>query len=124
MLTYISKPYIQATIFIGVTLVLLLIVRPKQEETLWILAGTLYILFMVANGVMLFWQEAHWPYFFLSLLISILYLFIAQAIVTVHVRLFNTPGSGESSMIFLVVIYHPIVLLGVIFLKWMYRLLF
>ncbi|ELR69374.1 hypothetical protein C900_05064 [Fulvivirga imtechensis AK7] len=35
-------------------------------------------------------------------------------------ELLKLKGSGESGMIFLVIIYHPFLLLLVVFLKWVY----
>lgn len=124
LLATLQKPFAQSILFLGLTVLLLLIVRPKQEEMVWTLAGILYILFILTNSIFLFWQTTVWSYFFYSLLFTLIYLFSIQGLVAAHLRLFTTTGAGESSMIFLVVIYHPFALLFVIFLKWLYRVIF
>jgi hypothetical protein len=120
LLQGIYKPMYQAIACVLVLLILYVIFRPNDEERVWVLAGVTYLLFILLNAVMLWFVPAHWTYFFMSLLISVAYLFVANLIVTGYTSSFNVKGSGESSMIFLVIIYHPFVLLLVIFAKWLY----
>lgn len=120
LLNSIHRPWYQALFCIVLMLVLVAIIRPDKEDSLWVIAGLSFVLFMLLNSAMIWASPTQWTYFFLSLLISVAYLFVANVIVTGYVSSFNVKGSGESSMIFLVIIYHPFALLLVMFVKWLY----
>lgn len=120
LLSLIQKPLYQLIFFTLVTIVLLIIIRPGKTDTLWTIAGVLYALFILTNAVMVCFQVNVWPYFFYSLLFSVLYIFIAGGITSAYTGITNVEGSGESGMIFLVIMYHPFGLLIMIFLKWLY----
>jgi hypothetical protein len=120
LLNSIYRPWYQALFCIVLMLVLVAIIRPDKEDSLWVIAGLSFVLFMLLNSAMIWASPTQWTYFFLSLLISVAYLFAANVIVTGYVSSFNVKGSGESSMIFLVIIYHPFALLLVMFVKWLY----
>jgi hypothetical protein len=65
-----------------------------------------------------------WPYFFISLLCSVGYLLVVSFLAPLLIQLQRAEGSGESAMIFLVIIYHPFILLLMFLAKWMYLKLF
>jgi hypothetical protein len=116
-----AKPHMQLLIMAGVMLLLLLLSFAKRTDTLWVIAGISYIVFIAVNSVMLFWNEHHWQYFFYSLLVSVIFIGVGWGQVKLIENLYSTTGSEESSMIFLVVIYHPFVLLLCIFIKSLLR---
>jgi len=123
-LYFIQKPLYQALLFIGVTLVLFIAIRPQKTETLWTIAGAVYGLFILTNTIVLCFEANVWSYFLYSMLFTVLYLLVAGAMVSAFSSMLKAGGSGESGMIFLVIIYHPFLLLLMIFLKWIYFKIF
>ena len=119
-----SKPYLQALIFIFVSLLVLLIWRPKEVDTVYTISGVIYAVFIVVNCVLIFFVPRVWPYFFYSMLFSVLYIIAMAMLIEVYNRIRATDGSGESGMIFLVIMYHPLAALLAIFFKWLYRMIF
>lgn len=115
---FLSKPYGLAIGFLVVMLFIFVLLRPKNPNTLYTIAGVLYVIFILANSVMIFFAENTWSYFFISLLFSLLYLFAVELLTSTYIRIARADGSGESAMIFLVIIYHPFVLLLAILVKW------
>ncbi len=120
LLDSIYRPVYQAILCIVLMLILCTIIRPTKVDTLWVIAGLSYIFFILPNSIMIWFTTTPWTYFFISLFVSVGFLFVANLIVTGCSSLFNAKGSGESSMIFLVIIYHPFALLLVILVKWLY----
>ena len=121
---FIQKPLYQALLFTGITLLVLAVIRPQKADTLWTIAGALYGLFILTNAIAICFEANVWQYFFYSLLFSVLYLLVAAVIVSGFSKLLEVTGSGESGMIFLVIIYHPFILLLMIFMKWIYFKIF
>jgi hypothetical protein len=124
VLYLVQKPLYQALLFTGVTLLLFIIIRPQKTETLWTIAGAVYGLFILTNTIALCFEANVWSYFLYSMLFTVLYLLIAGVMVSAFSSMLKAEGSGESSMIFLVIIYHPFLLLLTIFLKWVYFKIF
>ena len=118
LLQLFHKPAYQAFFFILLTIVLALIIRPRSAEKVWVMCGVMYCFFIVTNSVLSFWAAEVWSYFFLSLGFTLLYLILIAVIVKIIVSALKLAGSEESAMIFLVVIFHPVALLLVLFLKW------
>jgi hypothetical protein len=121
---FVSRPYLQASAFIVVTVLVLTIVRPREADTSYSLSGVIYVVFIVANCVMMFFVPRIWPYFLYSMLSSALYIVVVATVIEIYNRMASATGSGESGMIFLVIIYHPPAALLAIFLKWLYNLVF
>ena len=114
----IHKPFYQSLIFILFTILVTIIIKPKTADHLWVICGCIYGLFMLTNAVLAFSAVDIWSYFFISLGISILYLCMTAVTVNMLMHILKLTGSQESAMIFMVVIFHPIVLLMAVFLKW------
>jgi hypothetical protein len=123
-LNFVYRPVGQAVIFLIISMVLVVAARVKNPETMWIIAGVCYGLFIVSNSVMVWKSATPWSYFLISLLLSVGYLFVAWGIMSIYASLLKISGSNESSMIFLIVMYHPFALLIVMFLKWLFLKLF
>ncbi len=121
---FIQKPYGQLATFLSLTLLVLIIVRPRQAEPLWTMAGLFYICFILANAIFIWRAEHQWLYLLYSLGCSVAYILIISGLTSAYTSIANVDGSGESGMIFLVIIYHPFILLFVIFLHWLYMKLF
>jgi len=125
LIYFIQKPLYQWLTFVALAFILLFIIfRPRQEDTIWVIAGVTYLAFMFVNTVFIWTAESMWSYFFFSLLFSVLYLAAASAMTSVYSEMVDTKGSGESGMIFLVIIYHPFLLLLVVLVKWLVFKLF
>jgi len=115
-----QKPYIQALLFILLTILSIVIIAPKNADKTWSIAGFVFIGFMLLNSVLICTVSNSWTYFFYSLGFSVLYLLSIAIIIPSLIKLLKIEGSGESAMIFIWIIYHPILLLVVLSLKWTY----
>jgi hypothetical protein len=120
MQALIAKPIVQAAMFMLLSMVLIPIFRPKNAETVWSIAGVVYALFIVANSILVCFVTNVWPYFWYSMLLSFAYLVVAGLVVMAYLKLAGTQGSNESGMVFVVIMYHPVALLVMIFLRWAY----
>ena len=119
LLQALHKPWYQAGTLLALTAVLFILFRPKQQDSLWLMAGLGYALFILVNAVASWFSDNGWTYALLSLLMSVLYLAAAGALVTLFTSLLRATGGGESAMIFLIIIYHPIALMLVKFAQWL-----
>jgi hypothetical protein len=115
------EPLYQVAFFLLLTMVLIPFLRSKGPNAIWNVAGVLYIAFIFANAIFFWFEDGTWSYFFISLVYSLLYLLLAGGLVSFLIKALKIDGSGESAMIFLVIIYHPVILLLVILLKWIVR---
>ena len=115
-----TKPFFQMAVFTALSVVLLLLLRPKNVNAVYNTTGVIYAIFILVNSIVVVFAARHWPYFFSSILFSVLYVVTVSFLAPLYIRLARLDGSGESGMIFLVIIYHPFALLLVIFLKWAY----
>ncbi|MFZ6009090.1 MAG: hypothetical protein ACOYXT_01985 [Bacteroidota bacterium] len=116
---FIQKPFGQLVSFLSLTLAILIIFRPKNADTVWTMAGLLYVGFIIANTIFMWKAENTWTYFFISVGFSILYILVVAGTTSIYEKLVDMEGSGESGMIFLVVIYHPFTLLITILARWL-----
>jgi hypothetical protein len=114
------KPFYQFGAVVLLNIVALLIARPGKADGAWVISGIAYAFFILLNAILIFWADTHWRYFFVSLACSLLYIGVASLVVPGYIKFFNVSGSGESGMIFLIIMYHPIVLLVSIFIKAMF----
>jgi hypothetical protein len=120
----IQKPFIQFLISISLTILLILFIGNKSAEKTWTLAGLFFIGFIVINSIIICTIPNTWTYFFYSLGFSVLYLICVAVLIPFLIKKMNIEGSGESGMIFIFIIYHPLFLLFVLFLKWLYLKVF
>jgi cation transporter-like permease len=93
-------------------------VSSKSANAVWNVAGLLYVGFIFANAVFILFDDHIWTYFFVSLAYSLVYIVVAGIIVSLLIHALKVKGSGESAMIFVSILYHPVVLLLMILLKW------
>lgn len=124
MISVLQKPSYQFLIIQLLSIVAVVIYRPLNVDSSWTTIGLFYILFIAVNSLFILSISQVWTYFFTSLGFSIIYVLLAYLVVTVVNELLKLKGSGESGMIFLVIIYHPFLLLFVMFLKWIYGKIF
>jgi hypothetical protein len=115
-----QKPFIQALFFILITIISVFIIGPKDADNTWIIAGYIFIGFMLINSILICTVSNSWNYFFHSLGFSALYLMSVGIIIPASIKLLKIEGSAESAMIFIFIIYHPVLLLFMLFLKWAY----
>jgi hypothetical protein len=116
----IHKPICQGSLFLILTVLIACIARPQSADRLWVISGLLYGCFIVTNAVVAFFVMDTWPYFFISLGVSFLYLLVIAVTVKMFMHVFHLEGSEESAMVFMIVIFHPLALLLAIFLKWIF----
>jgi len=115
---YLSRPHVHVLIFLAISLAVFFVLRPKDANSLYSMAGVVYAVFILANSILIFYAPNTWSYFFTSLLFSLVYLLAIALMASMYIHLAKVEGSGESAMVFLVVMYHPLALLFMIFLKW------
>ncbi|MFZ5843869.1 MAG: hypothetical protein ACOY3E_13340 [Pseudomonadota bacterium] len=121
LLPTLHQPWYQAGALLALTVLLFILLRPKQQDSLWLIASLGYALFILVNALASWFSDSGWTYALLSLLTSVLYLAAAAAIVTLFTSLLQAKGAGESAMIFLIIIYHPVALALVKLSQWLYR---
>lgn len=119
-----QRPFVQVLFFILITILSVFIIEPKNADSIWVIAGYVFIGFMLVNSILICTVSNGWSYFFYSLGFSALYLVIIGIIITTSIKLLKMEGSAESAMIFIFMIYHPVLLLFILFLKWTYFKLF
>lgn len=123
-LSILQKPIYQLLIIQALSVLAVLVYKPHGVNAAWTVIGLFYILFILVNSVFIWPATSPWQYFFISLGISILYLLISWMACSGLSRLLKLEGSGESSMLFLVIIYHPFTLIFIMLVKWVYGKLF
>jgi len=124
ILELLQRPFVQMLGFVLLTIPTIFIIGPKNADHVWTIAGFIYIGFILVNSILIFFASPGWSYFFYSLGFSVLYLVSIFIVITALIKLLKIEGSGESAMTFLFIIYHPVFLLFVLFLKWAYYKLF
>ena len=124
MQEFIERPLLQAGFFILLSIVILPIVRPKDADSVWSIAGAVYGVFILVNSVLILFVPRVWFYFLYSMLFSFVYLLATAVTIPAYIKLTNTAGSNENAMVFLVAMYHPLAALLVIFLQWAYLTVF
>lgn len=112
-------PIGQFIILLALCMLVVCLLRPTVLDRLWVIGGIHYLLFILVNVSLCWFADSGWLYFLYSLLLSALFLIGVNGIIQVYARWRTVTGSGESSMIFLVIIYHPILLLFVMLIRWM-----
>ncbi len=117
---WLQKPFHQLLLFIPITLVCFLVTRQVKVDSAWTLAGLVYACFILVNSIFICFAEKPWYYFLISLGVSVLYIIIIGILLPFLIKLMKMEGTGESGMIFLIIIYHPLALVLAIFLKWLY----
>ena len=114
-----QKPHYQALLFLVLTPIVILILQPKSADNAWVIAVLSFVLFLIVNSVFLWFDESPWSYFFYSIGCALGYILVIAVMVPALLNLMRLDGSGESAMAFLVLMYHPPVLLLVMAAKWM-----
>jgi hypothetical protein len=115
-----QKPAYQAILFLLLTPVVLLILRPKTADRAWVFAACTFIAFIVVNAALIWFDDRPWRYFFYSLGSAIGYLFGIAIVMAALLKIMNLKSSVESAMTFLVIIYQPFALLLVMLVKWIF----
>ena len=115
---YLLKPYAHVVLFLAITIVVLALPPAKNANVVYSRAGVIYALFILVNSIVVFLSPDTWSYFFISLLFSIIYIVVVSLLCSSYIKLTKVQGSGESAMVFLVIIYHPVALLLMIAIKW------
>ncbi|MES2730570.1 MAG: hypothetical protein V4714_02435 [Bacteroidota bacterium] len=122
---YVSqRPVYQGLFFFLLAVLIIILLRPRNPNGTWNIAGVLYVLFILTNSVCILTVDTVWMYFLFSLLSSVLYLLLSSWVIAALIDWMGADGSGESSMIFLSIIYHPVLLLLVLFLQWAWQRFF
>lgn len=117
----IQQPAYQALLFLLLTPIVILIIRPKSADTAWLIAACTFVLFLIVNAGLLWFDDSPWRYFFYSIGFTVGYLLIIAIIIPVLLRVLRLESSGESAMAFLILIYQPIALLLVMLAKWIFQ---
>lgn len=118
MYLFIQKPVYQAILFLLLTPLLILIIKPRSEDKAWVIATILFVLFLIVNAALLWFDDKPWRYFFYSIGCSVAYLILISPLMEGFLKFMRLDDSGESAMAFLVIMYQPFALLLVILAKW------
>ena len=115
---FIQKPAYQALLFLLLTPILIFVIQPKSAETAWLIAAYTFVLFLIVNAGLLWFDDSPWRYFFYSIGFAVGYLLFIAIIMPGLLRVLQLKGSEESAMAFLILIYQPFALLLVMLAKW------
>ncbi len=116
----IKGPFVQMLVFVSLTVLSVFIIKPKSTDKAWSRAGIVFTGFMLVNSAVLWFASNAWSYFFYSLGFSVLYLVSMAILLPALIKGLKIQGSAESAMVFIFIIYHPLLLLAVLFFKWIY----
>ena len=114
----IQKPAYQALLFLLLTPILILVIQPKSADMAWVIAAYIFVLFLIVNAGLLWFDDSPWRYFFYSIGFAVGYLLFIAIIMAGLLRVLQLKGSEESAMAFLILIYQPFALLLVMLAKW------
>ena len=115
---FIQKPAYQVLLFVLLTPILIFILRPKSVDMAWLIAAYTFVLYMIVNAVLLWFDNNPWRYFLYSIVCTLGYLLLVAIIMRALLKVLRLEGSEESAMVFLIMIYQPFALLLVMLVKW------
>ena len=84
----------------------------------WLIAAGTFVLFLIVNAGLLWFDDSPWRYFFFSIGLAMGYLILIAIIMPGLLKVLKLKSSEESAMAFLVLIYQPFALLLVMLVKW------
>ena len=116
--SFIQKPAWQALLFLVLTPILIFIIHPKSAESAWTIAIYTFVMFLVINAALMWFDESPWRYFFYSLGSAVGYLLLIAVIMMGVLSVLKLKSSEESAMAFLILIYQPFALMLVMLTKW------
>ena len=115
---FMQKPAYQALLFLLLTPILIFVIQPKSADAAWTIAAYTFVLFLIVNAVLLWFDDSPWRYFFYSIGFAVGYLLVIAIMMQGLLKVLRLEGSEESSMAFLTLIYQPFALLLVMLAKW------
>ena len=118
MYLFIQKPAYQVLLFVLLTPILIFILRPKSVDMAWLIAAYTFVLYMIVNAVLLWFDNNPWRYFLYSIVCTLGYLLLVAIIMRALLKVLRLEGPEESAMVFLIMIYQPFALLLVMLVKW------
>lgn len=113
-----QKPGCQALLFLLLTPIVIIVMQPKSADMAWLIAASIFGLFLVVNAGLLWFDDSPWRYFFYSICFALGYLLFIAIIMRGLLRVLQLESSEESAMVFLILIYQPFALLLVMLAKW------
>lgn len=113
-----QQPVYQAAVCIIFTILLNMLLKPGNADTVWVICGFAYSCFILMNAAGVFFTGPVWYYFFISMGFSLLYLLVIAVVANLLIQSLKLEGTQESAMVFMVILLHPVALLLAIFLKW------
>lgn len=115
---FIQKPAYQVLLFLLLTPILIFVLRPKRADMAWLIAAYIFVLFLIVNAGLLWFNDNPWRYFFYSIGCALGYLLLIAIIMRGLIRVLRLESSEETAMAFLVMIYQPFALMLVMLVKW------
>jgi hypothetical protein len=115
---FIKKPAYQVLLFLLLTPILIFVIRPQSSDMAWLIAAYTFVLFLIVNAGLLWFDDNPWRYFGYSIVCAFGYLLLVAIIMRVLLSVFRLEGSEESAMAFLIMIYQPFALMLVMLVKW------
>ena len=123
MFPYLSTPLYLTIGFFLLTILSLLIFGKDQAESLWNIGGIVFGCYIIFSAILILWVDTGWSYFFSILGYSLLYLVFTGILIQLIIQVRQIPGSNESAMVFLIIMFHPLLLLFFKFAKWLFSVL-
>ena len=123
MFSYLSTPLYLTIGFFLLTVLSLFIFGKDQAESLWNIAGLVFGCYLIFSSILILFIDTGWGYFLSILGYSLLYLVFTGILIQIIIQVKQLPGSNESAMIFLIIIFHPLLLLFLKLIKWLFSIL-
>lgn len=115
---FIQKPAYQVLLFLLLTSILILVIRPISADKAWLIATYAFTLFLIVNAGLLWFDDSPWRYFFYSIGCTLAYLLLVAIIMRGLLSVLRLESSEEGAMAFLIMIYQPFALILVMLVKW------
>lgn len=110
LLHYLEFPWIQALSGLLATIMMIPMVRPRSSDPVYNTGGFIYGVFILVNAGFQFSAARPGIYFLISMVSSVVYIFLSYQICRMYIgRIYRIEGGDESSMVFLMIMYHPLV---------------
>lgn len=115
-----SNPYIQSVAFIITAIVFMIVIRPEFNNTLWEISAMSYMGFIGVNSAFVLLKKDKKKFIINSFIASLSYIVLSAILITLFAIGFKVKGENESSVAFLIFIYHPMLLTCLLFAQWIW----
>lgn len=122
ILQALQKPLYASLIFWGVSMLMAFVALvSKKEIDVWSVAVVVYIAYIICSSFFVVYAPFKWHYFIKTMGCSILYVALSAIGLVALNELLGAKNTHQTSMVFLVIMYHPLCLLFFMLGAWIYN---